>query len=449
MVFLWDAAEYQALGEMLHRQGWRFFLSTGPHREPLYPLLVAQSLRLGELFALPYQKVVVAIQFGLVAVTQLLMIRLARLLAIPPWAALAAVAYFGLSPAVVNSACSMFSEVLAYPFVAAAALGTTQAWQASARGAIGRSATLAAASGLAFAGGALTKGLLAYVGLLVAVFFGLRAALALRRGTHRPALANSIVALIGLALALGTLHAYKALNRHFNGNYEFTTRYVGMLYGNAAKRAMPMTARQLLAHLVAIPGGTVCQLLFTREECEFCEFGAADELWLTELPRRLEGVPPGERRAATLRLVREKVLEAPFRYAFVGLTQMLRLPFWESTQLGYVSYPPWLQRVWAAGAVRFGLRLLVGVATLAALGWAAWIAMGLLFRPSHPQPPFAPTLVLVAAFMLLYAPYSVLTRYALPLAPLYLVLVAAMLARLARRGAAAGADATRTTPRHP
>lgn len=442
MVLQWDAAEYNALGEMLARQGWHTFLATGPHREPLYPLLVALAWRLGELFAFPYQKVLVALQFGLVALTQLLLLRLAAAMGVGKRVAVAAAVYVGVSPAIVNSACSMFSEVLAYPFVLAATLLTARAWAAQERGEVGKSVGLGLATGLVLAAGAFTKGVLAYVSLLVAVCVGVRGIVGWRRRRG-----GAAAAALGFAVAVVVVVAafdfsYRDLNRRYNGNFEFTTRYLGLLYGNAAKRAMPLTARQYLAHVAAIPGGTVCQLLFTEEECAFCEFGIADELWLTELPRRLAGVPPGQQRAATLRLVREKVLQAPVAYTFLGITQVLRMPFWESTQLGYVTYPRWLARLYAAPVARYGVRLALGLLTLAALLRAAARLARSRWRDESPRelPSTAAArgavLLVAVAFMTLYLPFSTLTRYALPIAPLYLLLIADMLdaARGGRRG---------------
>lgn len=435
MILLWDAAEYNALGEMLHRDGWQTFLATGPHREPLYPLLVASALRVSEWLSLHYQKVLVGLQFGIVGVTQLLMLWLARLMGIGRPYALAAVAYFGLSPAVVNSACSMFSEVLAYPFVLAGALFAGLAWAAVDRGQIARTVCLAGVTGAVLAVGAFVKGVLHYVSLLIALLFVVRTVEACCRRRRATAVAALVAAIATLAFAEGTFRWYKDLNRRYNGQPEFTTRYLWLLYGNAAKRAIPFTTRQVLAHVVAIPGGTVCQLFFSKEECEFCEFGVADELGLVELPRRLQGVPETEQRAVTMRLVREKILEHPVQYVFVAATQVLRMPFWESSQLGYVEYPPWLARLYRSFVVQKGLRLLAGLATTIALGWGVrWLLRSLARRRQEPVP--APVLLAFfscATFMLLYAPFSVLTRYALPIAPLYLLLVAAMLDYLFRR----------------
>ncbi len=435
MVLRFDAAEYHTLGALLHRQGWRAFLATGPHREPLYPLLVALAMRLGEQLATSSQKVLAALQLALVASAQLLMLRLARLMGLGTGLAVAVIAYFGVSPAVVNSACSMFSEVLSYPFVLLATLLTAEGWQAAEEGNARHTAVIAAAAAFAFACGAFVKGVLHYVCLLVVVLFGVRAVLAWRRRRRDAAVAALVFALVNLLLGLGAVHSYRELNRRYNGNYEFTSRYVGLLYGNAAKRAMPFTPRQHLAHLAAIPGDGVCRMFFSEEECNFCAFGAAEALWLGELPSHLEGVPISEQRAATLRLFRAKVMERPAQYAFVGLTQVLRMPFWESTQLGYVAYPAWLEGVYAKGIVKNGLRLLVGLLTFAALAWAG----ARLVRPAASRggralaPPCATVLFVAVSFMLLHAPFSTLTRYALPIAPLYLLLIAAMLDdRLAR-----------------
>ncbi len=438
MILQWDAGEYNALGEMLARQGWRTFLTTGPHREPVYPLLVAVAIRVGEIVGASHHKVLAALQCALLLTSQLLLLRLAARLRVRPWLALAAAGYFGVSPAIVNSGCSMFSEVLSYPFVLAAVLVTAKTWEPAARGNARKALLLGLAAGLAFTGGALTKGVLAHVSLLVAMFFIGRGIAAWRRRQGAAAVAALAFAAGAVAVSGSVTYSYMALNRRFNGNFEFTTRYLGLLYGNAAKRALPLTARQYLAHAAAIPGDGVCRLLFTEEECAFCEFGAADELWLTELPRRLAHVPAGEQRAATLRLVAEKVLQAPAAYVFVGVTQVLRMPFWESTQLSYVTYPDWLARLYAARPVRYGVRLALGLLTFGSLAVATVRVTRRLRRPVGGEPPSAAaaraTVILVAgAFMALHLPFSTLTRYALPVAPLFLLLIADTVEFLLRR----------------
>ena len=50
MVVQFDAISYEELGRMIYKEGWKAFFATGPHREPLYPLLVAFSMKIGDLF---------------------------------------------------------------------------------------------------------------------------------------------------------------------------------------------------------------------------------------------------------------------------------------------------------------------------------------------------------------------------------------------------------------
>jgi hypothetical protein len=140
-----------------------------------------------------------------------------------------------------------------------------------------------------------------------------------------------------------------------------------------------------------------------------------------------------------MRLFGEKVLEKPFQYAFVGATQVLRTPFWESTRIGYVAYPAWLEKLYSSGIVKNGLRLLMGTLTFLALGFAIVRFVSQCrrgptspdHRPSDPVSALVP--FIVASFMVLYAPFSVLTRYALPIAPLHLLLIARMIDDLLSR----------------
>jgi len=63
----------------------------------------------------------------------------------------------------------------------------------------------------------------------------------------------------------------------------------------------------------------------------------------------------------------DKFRERPGQYIVLMGIESLRMPFWESSQLGFVSYPSWLKRIFDLSIFKNGIRLCVSLLTLLAL----------------------------------------------------------------------------------
>src|SRR5437867_3879842 len=110
-IIVFDSVEYEHLGNMLYHQGWVEYFKTGPNREPLYPLFIAFSMKLADVFSLPYILILKVIQISILFLSQCLIYRLLKRLQIRETIVGLTILYWGISPAIVNSALSLYSEV--------------------------------------------------------------------------------------------------------------------------------------------------------------------------------------------------------------------------------------------------------------------------------------------------------------------------------------------------
>jgi len=426
-----DAIDYEELGLMIYKQGWVEYFKTGPHREPLYPLSIAVSMKIADIFSVSYQLVQKVIQVIILFLTQILMFKLLNKLRISNRIKLIIILYFGFSPAIVNSALSLFSEIIVYPFILAAVLLGVKSWRAIYNFGFRRIALLSFSTALLFAFAAFGKGIFIYVfPFFLIPFFG--TVISSIRRLDKVILSRSIIYIVVAILTFNSLIIpFKLMNKKFNGHFEFTDRYVSLLFGNAAKRTNPLTSRILLAHLASIPGRGACSLFFSEEECRSCEFLAADDYIEGSLTELLENTPEDEIKSKTLSLTFERVLKNLPQYFMFAAIESLRMPFWESTQIGFVGYPYWLEKVFSFKVLKDGLRLLTGIITFLALFYTIALIYKnriKLFRPYLIENEDLMICFFVSLIILsytgLHSLFSVLTRYALIIAPLYLILIA-------------------------
>ena len=129
MIVVHDSLEYESLGQLLAQHPWIEYFKTGPNREPLYPLFIATAMRLSELFQVHYQITLKFMQIGLLCLTQYLTLILLNLMRVRVGIQALTIAYIGFSPSLVNSALSLYSEILCCPLVPAIILVSYKTWQ--------------------------------------------------------------------------------------------------------------------------------------------------------------------------------------------------------------------------------------------------------------------------------------------------------------------------------
>lgn len=422
-----DAKSYEESGLALSKYGLKGYLESGPNREPLYPFIISLAIRISSLFTIPYYYAQKIIQVFILFCTQLMISLLLSKLQVNKLIRLIVIGYIGFSPALVNSAFSLFSEIATYPFVLGIILVAVISWRKISSASYSRIALLACGLVSLFIGATFVKGIFQYIFFIFLVPFVMLFLYGINSRN------KDILKRVGLYLIISCFlfnlifNSYKWLNLKYNGNFEFTTRYGSLLYGNAVKRTEKLTLRMFLAHLASVPGEGVARRFFTPEEVRYCSFEAADYI-------RGQIINTSEREC--LGLAWQKFLNNPLQYfMFMGIESM-RMFFWESTNLGFVEYPPWLQCIFSFGPFKNGIRLAVSLLTFISF---IWLLLKVIrerrliydFKTDSSQQVqlYFFMVLLIASFIGLHSFFSVLTRYALPLAPLYLINIGCFLNR--------------------
>jgi len=421
MIVVYDAAAYESLGKIISQQGWGEFFRTGPNREPFYPAMIAFSMNLGKIFGISYQFVQVIIQLLVLFLTQILTLCILRILKINNLLSALTILYLGISPGIVNSALSLFSEIAIYPLILAGLLLIYRSWL-SFIGPKFRIILLAILTSLLFVVMTLNKGIFE---LVTPVFFFLFILSAFFT-RNRKLIVNAflyLVVVLGIFYAL--VNGYKSVNEIFNGHFTVTNRGAWVLYGSTARRMEPLTKERFLTAIAYVPGEGVCQSVFGEKRCRFWSFWKADELGSQKVSE-LSNLPPKAVDNALITLSKQEVLKNPGQYVLLFAIEASKMFFWESTQIGYVVYPAGLTKLFAWAPLKNGLRLAMALLTLLAV---VYLFM-LLWRKRKEALESESSLILpyfcllfIFSFVSLYSAFSIIARYLLLIVPLYLIIV--------------------------
>lgn len=430
MLIVSDATEYDYFGRMLAQNGWLEFFRSGPNLEPLYPTLIAFSLWLGKTVGLAYQPIQVLIQLLILFFSQLLTLRILRLLKINDLLSSLVIFYLGVSPGIVNSAFSLHSEILTYPLVLAIMLLAYQS-RICLDGPRKRIILLAIPTGLLFVVMVLTKGVFELVTPLFLTLF----LLAVLFTRNRKLITNTLIYLgVFLLVFYSLVNGYKLVNKVFNGRFTVTERGDWALYGNTARRMEPLTRERFLSALAYVPGENICKSIFGGQKCNFwspwasSEFGHQKFSELSEL-----GMPAREIQKALIRLSIEKVLQNPLQFTLLTLLEGAKMFFWESTMMGRVVYPAGLTRLFTWMPFKNGLRLGMSFLTLFAfiyLTGLIWRGRKNSLKNEGPLLFLLLCLMFIFSYMASYAIFCINPRYCLPVAPLYLIIIAYVFQRI-------------------
>lgn len=425
MIIAFDACNYEDLGRILSGKHWLDYFLNGPGREPFYPLLISISMRLGNFFSFPYQMIQVFLQFLILFITQLLILRILRLLKISVWISTFTVFYLGVSPAMVNSALSLYSEIATYPLILAIILLMYKSW-VSFPGQKAHIITLAIASGLTFVLMTLNKGIFEVITpVFVSLFF-----LSTLLTRNKQFILNAMKYLVIFSVVFYTLiMGYKLTNKILNGNFMITGRGGLTLYGSAARRVEPLTPERFLTALAYVPGEGICKSIFGQEKCYFWslfkinEFGLRKIGELEAMGLRAEEIEKGAVRAAL-----NKILQNPAQFNLLWFIEGFKMLFWESTQIGYVAYSPALTKFFCWLPLRNGLRFLMSILTFAALAYLVNFLLrerkNLFLSQGNIKIILFLIFLLIFLFCYAYALCIIIPRYAFPIVPLYLIIIA-------------------------
>lgn len=202
-----------------------------------------------------------------------------------------------------------------------------------------------------------------------------------------------------------------------------------MFYGSAARRVEPLGRERFLAAIATIPGEGVCNDIFGAEDCSFWSFRKMDAFG-HDRERELEksGLTPSQIEKTITREAVGKIRQHPGQYTMLWLMEGLKMFFWESTQIGFVYYPPALTKFFRFSAVKNGLRLFMSLLTFLTR------VLLLVFLLKDRKNIFLPqeknkiffflSMALIILLSGLYAVFLIVPRYMFPLAPLYLIICA-------------------------
>ncbi len=437
MPVVFDSIDYENTGRVIYQNGWLDFFRTGPHREPLYPALIALSMAWADFLSTDYQVILKVFQVVFLFLTQILLIVLLRKLNVRGGIIKLSVFYFGISPAAVNAALSEYYEIVVFPFVVAAVLLASSLWsdihQKRRYGSVLGKTIL---FGVCFSLLALGRGVFQYVFYFFIFPFCVSALLALfnRRGW----LLRRLLIFISVAFVIfySVTSYIKTMNLRYNGQYVFCKTHLSILLGSAYKRSQPISPRIIVVHIASVPGKGVCQLFFSKQECDYADWFGSDQFRLTEAAQRMETIPKDRQQQEVFRLALEKVIDHPFQYLFFSTVDATKMPFWESTQIGYVDYPAFLTKFYNHLFVRFGLRLLVGLMTIASFVFVTFVLWRVKFNMRGEQRNTAMLFfawLMITSYTFFYSLCYVLTRYALPIASMYIVCISFAINAVFRR----------------
>lgn len=425
-----DASGYDMLARNIHTGGWIEYLKKGPDREPVYLLLITLAMHAAQILKTSYQHVLEAWQVGLLLLTQIMLWRLLHLLNVRAGIAAATLLYFAVSPAMVNSALSLYSEIITYPFVLGILFLGLRGWQAIVNSERARAVVFGLLLGLTAGVLCLAKALFEYVFLaFLLCFLYLGVQLFLQKKIKPAALA--LILLLCAYIPFKTItHTYKSLNKTYNGYYTITDRGPYILYEQSLKRTENLSSKKFLLALSCVPGDNICYSFFKRQECNdwLLSFTGRGDPVAAELLG--QGVLKDKIYPLLSKLSLENAMRNPGAFAAFSAMESLKMFFWESTKTGFVNYPAWLDQLYDTTIFKNGLRLSVAVVTVISFIFLivyAWKRRAALVDASLESQKAQTALLmlgLMLPFIALYCLVIVLIRYAFPIVPLYLAGIA-------------------------
>ena len=423
MDIVFDSHDYRFLGRMIYYQGWISYFTTGPNREPLYPLLIALSMIFEHCTGVTFVKIMAIFDVIIMSLTQVLTYKILRLLNIRQGICVLILTYLALSPAFNNSAFSLYSEIATFPFILGIILASFYAWEAIAQSRWQKSILYGALLGLLLTAATFIKAVFECITPTYLIIFFVTVYYCSFRDCFVTLAMTRILPLILCLIAAISFYyvpvtGYKWLNQHYNGNFVITDRASWALYGNTARRIEPLTIKRFEGALASTQGEYYCGILLGPKEGDFWSFRESDVLGHTKLSELKSKHLSLERINANL--LRSSVQEAfqhPFQYILLTFVEGLKMFFWERVHSGgFVNFPHWLEKIYAIPRLFNFLCFLVNEVTIIAVV-SLWMKV---LTPYKSPIPFLIG-VLLFLYILFYSFFFILTRYALPIAPLYLI----------------------------
>jgi len=227
------------------------------------------------------------------------------------------------------------------------------------------------------------------------------------------------------------LTPYKLMNLKYNGYKSLVIKGAWSFYANTTRRTEQLTSKQFLVALAYVPGEGVCREIFGEEDCSFWSIGAQHGIGISKLKElQAQGVSNKDIDSILMGLSKEKILQKPLQYTFLATLESLKMFFWESTKVGYVFYPAWLEKIYDITLFKNGLRLAVALLTffsflyLIRQIWRHRIQMYQTSKNEINTPILFFAFVMLVSYIGLHAFFCIATRYTFPIISLYLICIA-------------------------
>ncbi|MBF0386678.1 MAG: hypothetical protein HQL20_02345 [Candidatus Omnitrophica bacterium] len=413
MVF--DAIGYEESGRFILKHGLGAYFQT-LNREPLFPYLVSRAMNLSQLFGVPYYYFLKAILFIFLTVTLVGIYRLARLLGVGRTVSGLGAFYAGVSPVILNSMLWLWSEGAALPWAVWGVFFFVKLWRSAVKCDFRRLVLFSVLSAFMFIVLLTVKAVAGVAGVLYGLPLLLVGVVYLIRREYYRAGAFVVSGVIFLGVFSSAVEGYKALNYKMNGNYELTTRFHWALYGNTVRRLQPLNYNRLMQAVLSVPRLGFCEKFYSQEACLFWSYQTSDAI--SEEANRYaikQGFSDDKQRRFMTYGSFKLMAEHPMQQFLLSIVEGTKMFFWENRQC-FVTYPAWMDKLYADAWPMFTYYLLWAGLSIAAMVYA--------FRRGSFD--FVLTAVFMCCFIIAHSVFYIDIRYALPIAPLFIVLIAGM-----------------------
>ena len=415
---------------MIVQKGWQAYFTTGPNREPVYPFLIAWTMHAAGPGS--YLDILKPVQFLLLFSTGLFVFVMLRRCGVAWPITILSVLALGFSPALINSSLSVYSEIAAYLFVLGIVWFSSSSFTALQKQGGQTPFILGIGLAVSFILAALVKSVYEVIFYFCLIPFFLLLIKAWQR-QDRHAFKKVAVFLLTIIICFqGAICGYKYLNKKYNGLFVLTDRAAWAFYGTAARREVPLTPQSFGAAVTyKLFEEEGCRLFYNIESCRAWDITTADKFSSEKNYEVMAKFPPQEQNKELLKASVSKIMENPLQYAVLMGLDWVRLFFWESTHIGFVAYPDWLEGIFNNQFFSIALRLVVGMLSLGSFLFCIFhlIRQRQLLWKTQEKDHTGIVAVFFAAYVILchtmmYSLFFTLPRFALPIAPLFILLIA-------------------------
>lgn len=432
MIIVHDAAGFEHLAKMFKQGDWEEYFKTGPNREPLYPYLISFAMRLADQWHVSYLEIQKLFQVLILILSLILLLFSLRKLKISTGITAAALLYFGFSPTVTNAGFSLYSEMAVFPLLLGIALTASRSWITLVAGTTGKTVLYALLFSTLFLFTTYIKGIYENIFIIFLIPFVVLTG-ALLRQNKTAQFRNAIVFLtVTCSVFIAGTLPMKFLNKHYNGNFTFTNRGPYALSASVNRRTQPITSTQVLSLATYNFGGeAACHKYFSPETCGLWSIERSDLLGRSALTEVQNKSPNSSTDSELLHFSQEKILNNFPQYVFLTGIEWLTMFFWESPEPGFVARPDWMDRIYFASPFKELLRVVISLLSI----FSFFYLLGSLRKNTDRDKVIFLFFVGLLIFLhfTFYSLFTTVPRWAIPVIPLCLIMIANALQGLLRK----------------